>query len=78
MSETKERQITPEIGKPSVLYHASQNRNVELFEPRAKSYRDRKEGPVVFGTPELPFATMFIVDSDDSQRKKCMSRAWLQ
>lgn len=56
----------PEIPKPSHLYHASPNRNITAFEPRMESVRDPIEGPVVFATPDKAYASMFLVESDDS------------
>jgi len=38
----------PENMKPKVLYHASQNREIDVLEPRADTVRDKAEGPVVF------------------------------
>ena len=52
--------------KPKYLFHASQKSDIDLLEPRAGSVRDPNEGPVVFATPSLPYATMFLVNSDDS------------
>ncbi|MDQ5943592.1 MAG: hypothetical protein QG675_360 [Patescibacteria group bacterium] len=54
------------MNKPSVLYHASPNRKIEIFEPRAEHVRDPLEGPVVFATPDIAYASCFIVESDDS------------
>lgn len=54
------------MNKPSVLYHASTNKNVEIFEPHNKSIRDIDEGPVVFATPRIDYASCFIVKTDDS------------
>ena len=51
---------------PSVLYHASNNAELKIIEPRAISRRDEKEGKVVFATPDRAFATCFIVKTDDS------------
>jgi hypothetical protein len=50
-----------EVKKPAVLYHASQDKDVKEFEPRAETFRDEKEGPVVFATPDKRFASMFLV-----------------
>lgn len=47
--------------KPLFLYHASANREIEKFEPRAKKIRDPEEGPVIFATPDLALATTFLV-----------------
>lgn len=53
--------------RPPFLYHASSNRNIEKFEPRAKNIRDPKEGLVVFATPDLALATTFLVnETNDS------------
>lgn len=54
------------LAKPAVLYHASQNRNVTVFEPRAETIRDPNEGPVVFATPDIRYASCFLVKTDDS------------
>lgn len=57
-----EQHFSPEKKeKPPFLYHASANREIENFEPRAKSVRDPEEGPVVFATPDLALATTFLV-----------------
>jgi len=58
--ETKEKQE-----KPTVFYHASQNRSITELSPRAESVRSEEEGPVVFGAKDKEFATMFMVPSDD-------------
>lgn len=61
---------TPEITeKPKFLYHASSNKEIEIFEPRNESVRDKNEGPVVFATPDKAFASMFIVPVNDSWAK---------
>ncbi len=52
--------------KPKVLYHASLNRNIEVFEPRAEHVRDINEGRVVFATPNKAYASCFIVENDGS------------
>jgi len=54
------------MNKPSVLYHASPNRDIEVFEPRAESVRDENEGPVVFATPSKAFASCFLVNTNNS------------
>lgn len=48
--------------KPKFLYHASSNREIENFEPRAESVRDPEEGSVIFATPDFALATTFLVD----------------
>lgn len=52
--------------KPKILYHASSNRHINIFEPRAESVRDENEGPVVFATSDKILASIFIVSTDDS------------
>ena len=49
------------IKKPKVLYHASTNKNIKKIEPRADSVRDSDEGPVVFGTPDISYASCFLL-----------------
>ena len=52
--------------KPEKLYHASSNRSIEQFVPRAEKVRDKTEGPRVFATPDKRMSTIFIVGTDDS------------
>jgi len=52
--------------KPDVLYHASPNRNIEIFKPRNESVRDANEGPVVFATSQKDYASCFLVVTDDN------------
>jgi hypothetical protein len=54
------------IEKPPVLYHASPNKDIEVFEPRKESVRDATEGPRVFATPDKAVAAMFLVRTNDS------------
>jgi hypothetical protein len=51
---------------PTILFHASQNKNIQEFEPRNETIRDDSEGPVIFATPDKAYASCFIVPSDDS------------
>lgn len=51
--------------KPAVLYHASSNKNIDVFEPRKEKVRDPKEGPRIFATPDKRLATIFLVPTDD-------------
>lgn len=48
------------------LYHASENQDIEILEPKAVKTRDPNEGPVVFATDDKAYVTMFLVKSDDS------------
>jgi len=59
-----------EAMKPTDLYHASQNRNLQILEPRAESVRDESEGLVVFATPDKAEASKFLVPSNDEWTKK--------
>lgn len=52
--------------RPAVLYHASENKNIEIFEPKAETVRDPEEGPVIFATPDKILASIFIVPTNDS------------
>jgi hypothetical protein len=65
MSETSRQEENPEekieIEKPAILYHASQNREIEEFEPHKETYRDPNEGPVIFATPDKAYASCFLV-----------------
>lgn len=56
----------PKPEKPQVLFHASRNSEIEVFEPRAEKVRDKNEGPKVFATPSRAMASIFLVPSDDS------------
>lgn len=65
--EDKEHFNPEKKDRPKFLYHASANREIETFEPRAKNVRDPEEGPVIFATPDLALATTFLVsETNDS------------
>ncbi len=53
------------IEKPAFLYHASPNKDIKIFEPRAESVRDPKEGPVVFAAKDIGFAAGFLIKLAD-------------
>lgn len=55
-----------ELVKPSVLYHASQDKDVATFEPKMDKVRDPLEGPKIFATPDKSLAACFLVPSDSS------------
>jgi len=61
----KERDEIQEIEKPR-LFHVSPNKEIEFFEPRKENVRDQDEGHVIFATPDIAYATTFLVKSDDS------------
>lgn len=52
--------------RPKVLYHASSNSEIEVFEPRREKVRDPEEGPVVFATHDKALASAFLVRTDGS------------
>ncbi|MEZ6255630.1 MAG: hypothetical protein R3B92_02550 [Patescibacteria group bacterium] len=54
------------MDKPKFLYHGSSNPNIQIFKPFAKTYRNPKEGAVIFAAPTKAAATKFIVSCDDS------------
>lgn len=55
------------LKKPRVLYHASQDDDIKIFEPRSlKKPKEFKQGPVVWATDDLSFVTEFIVPTNDS------------
>lgn len=66
MNMESERKFMPKPEKPPVLFHASRNRDIDIFEPRTEKIRDAAEGPRVFGTPNRAMASIFLVESDDS------------
>lgn len=51
--------------KPAVLYHASQNRNVDAFIPRDGNKRHKDEPAQVFAALDKAFATIFLHPFDD-------------
>ncbi|MEK7545937.1 MAG: hypothetical protein AAB554_02560 [Patescibacteria group bacterium] len=53
-------QMEPSPERPKKLFHATSNREIEEFHPRAKSIRDPEEGPMVFATPDMALATIFL------------------
>lgn len=60
------RNVIPKPDKPSVLYHASRNKNIEIFKPIIGKRRDENEGAQIFATPSKAMATIFLVETDDS------------
>ena len=59
-----------ETEKPPYLFHASSNRNVKEFEPRAESIRHPDEGPAVFAAETPEEVSVFLVPSNDSWSQK--------
>lgn len=52
--------------EPKYLYHASQNKEVEEFEPKKRGVRDPSEGPVIFASQDKAYTSMFIVKCDNA------------
>jgi hypothetical protein len=53
------------MGKPERLYHASANRSIKKFIPKAEKVRDPLEGPRVFATHDKPLSTIFMAGEGD-------------
>lgn len=47
-------------------YHASENQDLEVLEPRDIGKRDPQDEPRVYATDDEAYASMFLVRSDDS------------
>lgn len=54
------------IEKPPSLFHGSPSHNIEVIEPRNITRRNPEEGPVVFATPNIGLASIFMMGTDDS------------
>ena len=53
--------------KQNLLFHGSANKNIKIFQPRdAKTSKRFPDGPVVFATSNIVFASCFMVFLDDS------------
>jgi len=48
------------------LYHASPRKDLEVLVPMSKTVRDAKEGPVIFATPDISYATTFLIRTEDT------------
>ncbi|MCP3659041.1 MAG: hypothetical protein GY830_01465 [Bacteroidetes bacterium] len=55
--------------KPRILFHASNNRNIKVLEPRNIKKRNKNEGPVIFATANLDLATIFLSQFGDRYAK---------
>jgi hypothetical protein len=63
---TGKLEIDPaQIMRPKALFHASQNNEIEEFEPREEKKRSADEPAQVFGTPSEAVSSMFLVPADD-------------
>ncbi|MDD5438268.1 MAG: hypothetical protein PHC70_03935 [Patescibacteria group bacterium] len=52
--------------KPPSLFHGSSSHDIETLEPRNKTHRSPEEGPVIFATPNIGLASIFMMETDDS------------
>ncbi len=55
--------------KPRILFHASKDKNIKLLEPREIKRRSKDEGAVIFSTPHIGFASIFMSRHDDRWTK---------
>lgn len=69
MSINNQEKNPEEKEKPPFLYHGSRHGALEELEPMAKSIRDKDEGPVVFATPDLALATIFMTGEGKASGK---------
>src|SRR3989344_8337198 len=65
---------------PPFLYHGSPTGGLAALNPERRSGRRADEGPVVFATADLPFATMFMSPRrhDDWTRKGAHNGVWFE
>ncbi len=54
-----------QIIRPKALFHASQNGEIEEFQPREEKKRSADEPAQVFGSPSETVSSMFLVPADD-------------
>ena len=54
------------MSRPEHLYHGSQNRKLKVLKPRKESFRDENEGPIVFASPDMSYASCFLVNTSES------------
>lgn len=59
--------------KPEKFYHASSNREISELEPRRISHRSDEEGELLFATPDIACATMFLTRIYDKDSRKGFS-----
>lgn len=52
--------------RPTILYHASPDKNIDELEPRNKTVRDPNEGPVLFAARDKAAAMKNLFESNDS------------
>ncbi len=56
--------------KPENFYHGSANNNIEELEPKRKSYRKEDEGELLFASPDIAGATLFLARMFDNESRK--------
>ncbi|MFA5792177.1 MAG: hypothetical protein WC884_04055 [Candidatus Paceibacterota bacterium] len=56
--------------KPEQFYHGSSNKDIEELEPRQKSRRNANEGELLFASPDIACATLFLVRMYDDESRK--------
>ena len=52
--------------KPRIVYHGSPIKNLSLIKPNQGHMRDENEGAVIFASPDMGFASIFMSQHDDS------------
>lgn len=57
-----ERKLFEQKEKPEVLYVSTQTSGIDTLTPRKGNLRDENEGAVIFSTPDIALATMFLID----------------
>lgn len=55
---------------PHIVYHGTPHRGLIDIKPVRRTYRDESEGAVIFASPHLDVASMFIKGLDDTWVKK--------
>lgn len=48
--------------RSNVVFHGSQNRDLDALSPRSIGVRDKTEGDVIFATPHMEYASTFMTD----------------
>ena len=56
--------------KPENFYHGSANKDIIELEPKQKSYRKKEEGELLFASPDIAGATLFLVRMFDNESRK--------
>lgn len=56
--------------KPETLFIGTQTKGIKEFTPRKGNYRDKKEGSVIFSTPDKALASIFMVEGHNDSWTK--------